>query len=670
MTKLLAIDDKHDNLTVLSALLKNLILGCEILTAESGAEGLEKAKNELPDTILLDIRMPGMDGYETCKRLKKNEVTKHIPVIMLSAIKTEPVDLVKGLDSGADAYLAKPIDEHVLAAQVKTVLRIKEAEGYLRDQKKLLEYMVQERTGELQQTNLELKNEVNKHRETEESLNESEVKYRSMMEAMNDPVYICSSDYRIKYMNPAMIKRTGRNAVGENCFKAVHDLTEQCPWCLDFFKTSSHEHTEHDNIVSPKDKRSFHVTQAPLFYKNGSFLKMTILRDTTDWKRMEEKLRQAQKMESIGTLAGGIAHDFNNILFPIIGYTEMTIDIVSKDSVAQKNLYEILKASMRAKELIQQILTFSRQHDQELKPLMTQLVVKEALKLLRSSLPATITIRQDIKKNCGYILADPTRIHQIVMNLCTNAFHAMEESGGTLKISLSETELSLDDLTDPGIMPGRYICLKVSDTGHGIDEEVLSRMFDPYFTTKERGKGTGLGLSVVHGIVKSMDGDIHVESEPGKGTVFHIYLPIIKETSIPDKTEINEILPVGNEHILLVDDEEMIIFMEKQMIENFGYHVTARTGSIEALEAFRAQPDKFDLVITDMTMPNMTGDRFAMEVMKIRPDIPVIICTGFSEKISKEKADVLGIKGLLLKPFIMKDLAKKIREVLHTNILL
>ena len=384
-------------------------------------------------------------------------------------------------------------------------------------------------------------------------------------------------------------------------------------------------------------------------------------------RRLEGQLRQAQKMEAIGTLAGGIAHDFNNILFPIMGYTEMTIADLSEESKAWKNLNQVLKSVMRAKGLVQQILTFSRQQDLELKPLKVQIVVKEALKLIRSSLPTIIEIRQDIDKDCVAVLADPTHIHQIVMNLCTNAYHAMEEAGGTLEVNLSEVELTFNDLTGLDMEPGPYLCLKVGDTGHGMDHAVVERVFDPYFTTKEKGKGTGLGLAVVHGIVKGYGGEIRVDSEPGKGTVFHIYLPQIRDSFVSSEFISDKTLPTGHERILLVDDERQIVSMEKEMLECLGYKVTDRTSSIEALEAFRKRSDRFDLIITDMTMPNMTGDKLAREVMKIRSDIPVILCTGFSEMISEERAGVLGIKGFLMKPIVMSVLAKTVREMLDND---
>ncbi|MBW2199274.1 MAG: PAS domain S-box protein [Deltaproteobacteria bacterium] len=394
---------------------------------------------------------------------------------------------------------------------------------------------------------------------------------------------------------------------------------------------------------------------------------ITVFLDLTEQKFLESQLRQAHRMEAIGTLAGGIAHDFNNILFPIVGFTEIAMDDLPEDSTARKSLNQVIKNAMRAKDLVLQILTFSRQHDYELKPLKVQLVVKEALSLIRSSLPATIEIRQKIDKHCGTVMADPTQIHQIIMNLCTNAYHAMAETGGTLEVILSEVELTADGLTGLDMDPGAYLCLKMGDTGHGMDQAVVERIFEPYFTTKEKGKGTGLGLAVVHGIVKSYGGDIRVSSEPDKGAVFTIYLPLIKEVFDTSETVTDEKLPTGHEQILLVDDEKQIVFMEKQILEYLGYQVTARTCSIEALATFREQPLKYDLVITDMIMPNMTGDKLSVELMNIRPDIPVILCTGFSEKMPKERANAMGIHGFLMKPMALYDLAKTVRDVLDNQ---
>jgi len=496
-------------------------------------------------------------------------------------------------------------------------------------------------------------------------LSESEKKYRSMMEAMEEATYICSSKYLVEYMNPAMIKRTGRDALGEPCHKVIHGLDKKCPWCV-FEKVINGEPVSHE-IISPKDDRTYHISNSPLFHTDGSASTLTILRDITDFKKMENQLQQSQKMESLGTLAGGIAHDFNNILFSVFGYLEMAMEDVPEDSPVRDNLEEVLNGAQRARDLVQQILTFSRQSDHELKPLKTQIVVREALKLLRSSIPSTIEINQNIDRGCGLVMADPTNIHQIVMNLCTNAFHAMEESGGKLSITLKEVKLTIEDLKDPAMAPGPHICLMVADNGQGMKQNIIDRIFDPYFTTKGTGKGTGLGLAVIHGIVKDYGGHISVYSEPGKGSEFKIYLPVIQSSKAEGKIETDLPLQRGNERVLLVDDQDLVVQMERTILERLGYQVTVQTNSIDALELFRAKSDDFDLVITDMTMPDMTGDKLACELIRIRSDIPVILCTGFSETMSEEKAADLGIKGFLLKPILTKNLSQKIREVLDES---
>ena len=385
----------------------------------------------------------------------------------------------------------------------------------------------------------------------------------------------------------------------------------------------------------------------------------------------EKQLQQVMKLQAIGTLAGGIAHDFNNILFPIVGYTELTMDDVPEDSQARQNLEEVLKAANRAKELVQQILTFSRQSSQERKPLKVQYLIKEATKLLRATIPSSIEIECNIDESCGPIKGDPTQIHQIIMNLCTNAYHAVQETGGKLEVSLKEIYISYEQSLDRvGMKIGKHIVLTVKDSGHGMEPQVLERIFEPYFTTKKQGKGTGLGLSVIHGIVKSHGGDITVSSRPGKGSTFKIFLPIIDD--IEEQIQIIE--PViainGKERILLIDDEEQIIDIEQQILERLGYKVTPKTDSEEALEEFAAQPDRFDLVITDMTMPKMTGDQLARRMMDIKPQIPVILCTGFNEAISEEKALAMGIDKFVMKPIVKDELASTIRTVLDNRLTL
>jgi len=390
-------------------------------------------------------------------------------------------------------------------------------------------------------------------------------------------------------------------------------------------------------------------------------------RSEEEKKRLEKQIRQSQKMEAIGTLAGGIAHDFNNILGIILGYTELSLDDLPENSITQENMQQIFKACNRAKDLVRQILSFCHQNEQERKPLNLSIIIKEAIKLLRPSLPATIEIKQNIKGENFIIMADATQMHQILMNLCTNAFHAMREKGGILEINLENIEFdSMSSKLYEGLKPGNYVTLSVSDTGHGMDRALIEKIFDPYFTTKKTGEGTGMGLSVVHGIVKSHGGEITVYSEPGKGTVFHVYLPMIDSY---DREERENHSPVtgGKERVLFVDDEKNLVDLAETMLLRLGYKVTPRTNSSEALRVFLQEPDNFDIIITDQTMPSMTGVELAEKIMNVRPDIPVIICTGFSETINAEKARSIGIRELLMKPFTIKDIAQAMRKALSSE---
>lgn len=386
--------------------------------------------------------------------------------------------------------------------------------------------------------------------------------------------------------------------------------------------------------------------------------------------RLETQLRQAQKLEALGTLAGGIAHDFNNVLTPILGYTEMAMADVQKNDRIYRDLDKVFKSALRARDMIKHILDFSRQSEEERTPLKIQYVIKEALKLLRASLPTTIAITQDLDEKCGSVLADPTSVHRILMNLCTNAYYAMREKGGELNVTLRETTITgtVDFAPAQNLSPGKYVELTVSDTGQGMEKEVKAKIFDPYFTTKPPGEGTGMGLAVVHGIVKRYGGDVRVQSEYGKGTTFQLYFPIIESEPEVIENPIIEVAPGGNERILVVDDEAQIVYMLAQMLGQIGYHVTSRTSSIEALEAFTAQPDKFDLIITDQTMPNLTGEQLAAELKCIRKDIPIIVCTGFSEKITAQNASEKGFHALLMKPVGMREMAKTIRQVLDHGV--
>jgi len=399
----------------------------------------------------------------------------------------------------------------------------------------------------------------------------------------------------------------------------------------------------------------------------AALLEKQVEERTQQLEAAHQQLIQAQKMEAIGTLAGGIAHDFNNILGAILGYTELVLDDAPGGTLMRKNAQRILSATQRAAELVKQILAFSRQSKQELKPFVLADIVKEALKLFRSSLPATIEIRQKIKAVSGVILGDPTQIHQVMMNLCANAAHAMKDTRGILEIGLDEVILDAESPSGKkNLKPGVYLRLMVSDTGHGIPQAVMKRIFEPYFTTKKTGEGTGMGLAVIHGIVKTHNGDISVYSEPGQGTGFHLYFPKIEEKTEPD-SKLAEKIPRGKERILLVDDEKALTEMGTQMLERLGYEVEGISNPLSALEFVRLEPGRFQLVISDLTMPQMTGIQLAEEIKKIKTDIPIIICSGYSASLTEEQINALGISAFIMKPIIKSELAQVVRRVLDSR---
>jgi signal transduction histidine kinase/ActR/RegA family two-component response regulator len=380
-----------------------------------------------------------------------------------------------------------------------------------------------------------------------------------------------------------------------------------------------------------------------------------------------QRLAQAQKMEAIGTLAGGIAHDFNNILSAVIGYAELSLPLTPKGSVLSTNVSHMLQAGLRARDLVQQILTFSRPDEQLFHPLQIGPIIVEALKLLRATLPSTIEMTFNPQPCLDDVVASATQIHQIIMNLCTNAAQAMAVSGGRLDIQLEQIELSAKDMVNisgwDGLKPGSYLKISIKDTGCGIPQKLLTSIFDPYFTTKEKGRGTGLGLAVVHGIVKACKGGISVHSAVGTGTTFSVYLPAVKnEINIAPAAK--EYLSSGTERILIVDDEPGLAQLAAAMLGKYGYQCIECSGSLEALDVFRSQCHNIDLVLTDLTMPKMSGDRLASEIIKIRPDIPVILCTGYSSPITELDKGISGIKAVLRKPLLLNDLMKTVRKVL------
>lgn len=518
---------------------------------------------------------------------------------------------------------------------------------------------------------MEIATDITRRKQAEQELRTAKEEWERTFADMTDIITIQDADHRIQRVNRRAGEVLGvpaEDLVGRFCYEVFHGGAEPCEGCPAVFAAGDSA-THVMEIVHEKLGKTFSVSASPIFGPTGELVSsIYVSRDVTELKALEGQLRQAQKMEAIGALAGGIAHDFNNILTPVLGYAEIIVEELPEGSPLAEPAQEVLKAGRRARDLVKQILSFSRQAEQERFPIEIHLVAKEVLKLLRSSLPSSIEIRQDLAP-CGMVLADPIMIYQVVMNLCTNAYHAMRETGGVLAVTLAEAEIGPEDYsTALHLKPGPYLRLEVSDTGGGMPRHIVERIFEPYFTTKAKGEGTGLGLSVVHGIVTGIGGHVTVYSEPGKGTTFHVYLPKYLEKQRPEEAAgAAAPLPRGHERILVVDDETTIIELMEKSLEALGYQVTSCSDSGQALERFAAQPAGFDLVITDMTMPHLTGAELAQRLLAIRPALPVILCTGFSEIINEEKATALGIRRLLMKPVLRDELAKALREELDTK---
>jgi len=515
---------------------------------------------------------------------------------------------------------------------------------------------------------------IEQHHTSEKALQVSESRYRSFFEDDLSGAFISSPDGNLIACNPAFAKILGFETVEEMKDFNMNLIYPDSSPRVDFMNLLRKEGRveQYESILCRKGSAPIHTVENTIgvFDEQGNLIEIRgYLIDVTPQKKLEKQLQQSQKMESIGTLAGGIAHDFNNILFHIIGYAEMALEDIADDHAAKSSLKEILKATHRARELIRRILTFSRHSDHDKKPMKLQPILEETLKMIRSTFPTTIEIQKSIEKDCGVIKADSTQIYQIIMNLCTNAYHAMRKKGGVLGVRLEKIDGASAIYECAELQNESYLKLTISDTGHGIDKEIMDRIFDPYFTTRKKEQGTGMGLSVVHGIVKNHNGHITADSELGKGSNFRVYIPLIPgDTEDADEMPKVEI-PEGSEHILIVDDEELIVKMLTKILKRLGYRVTGRTSSIECMEAFRTNPGRFDLVISDMTMPGLTGDRLAVKLLEIRNDIPIIICTGFSDLINMEKARKIGIHALIMKPIVTKELAEIIRQVLDFKVL-
>jgi len=496
----------------------------------------------------------------------------------------------------------------------------------------------------------------------------------SAVEQSAESIVITDINGTIQYVNPTFERVTGypiQEAVGQNPRILKSDKQDE-----DFYRQMwktllSGNHWTGRLVNKKKDKTLFteEASISPVFDKSEKIINfVAVKRDITKEIQLENQLRQAQKMESIGTLAGGIAHDFNNILSAILGYSDLIKMEQPEGSEIYDDATQIEQASHRARDLVTQILTFCRMKETEFEPIRIDIIIKEALKLLRSSIPTTIEIKSRIENIRELVLADSTQIHQIIMNLCTNACHAMEDKGGILKVNLSVKKANhVYGLDTTKMEEKKFLKLVVKDTGYGISEEIIENIFDPYFTTKDLGEGTGLGLSVVQGIVKSYGGDIAVTSSPGEGTEFTIHFPVTEMEKKKKTVTESDSIEGGNEKILLIDDEPNILKIGKKMLERIGYQVTMENDSEKALEKIQSNPGNFDLIITDMTMPRMDGATLARKVLEDYPELPIILCTGYSDRIIKEKIKDIGIKALINKPMSFPVIAGEIRQILNST---
>ncbi len=602
-----------------------------------------------------------------------------LAVVFVSTIITKPlnkmvqtIELITNGDLSKRVLLASNDEVGHLAASFNAM--VANLEAYAEEMKELtetLESKISERTEKLQA-------EINERILAQEALKKSEKKYRRLIDNSLVGIYITQA-HLIKFCNRRFLEIFGYADAAELLDKPIEEMVAKEYWGLlrmadNLRDIDESETTGHELKGIRKDGSIFdiQVLTNSILYQDEPAVQ-GILIDITERKQAEleqqklgEQLLQAQKMESIGRLAGGIAHDFNNILGIIIGDAELLLGKFPQENFAQANLKRILTASHRARDMVKQILAFSRKDENVHEQIQLGEVAQDALQLMRSVLPSTIQIYRDIEEKINPVTANKTEIHQVVINLCINAGHAMREKGGELAVSLKQVSLAaghgIGDLK-----PGLYQQLSIADTGHGMTPDILQHIFEPYFTTKKSGEGAGMGLAVVHGIVTGYGGEITVTSTAGKGSTFNVFLPVEKEEQTPPAVKVSleaEDVPGGQERILLVDDEVNLAEMTKEMLESYGYDVDVRNDSLEALEVFQENPGKYNLLISDQTMPNLTGVHLAEKIRRTRVDIPIIICSGFSDSIDENSYAALGINAFVMKPFAGKDLARTVRQVL------
>ena len=637
-THVLIVEDEEAHALLVRRAFESAPRPVDVTVAQSLRIARDKLAEDVPDLVLVDLHLPDGKGIEL---LPKEDGLPRYPIVIMPSHGDEQM-AVDALKAGALDYVVKSYE--VLADMPRI------ADRALREWRHVIE-----------------------REEAERALRESEERLQAILDNAPTVVYVKDLEGRYLTIN-RRFEQLFKIARGDVVGKTDHDFLP--PETADMFQAHDRKviaagtSREFDEVATHDDGVHTYISvKFPLSGAAGEvYAVCSISTDITERKRADEEraileaqLRQAKKLETIGTLAGGIAHDFNNILTPILGFGEMALEEIPPDNPAHSDLQHVLKGASRARDLVQHILIFSRQAEPERRLVKIQAIIEEALQLLGASLPTTIEIRTEIDPECGAVWADSTQLLQLLMNLGTNSYHAMRDSGGILEVKLDTVEAESTSHADlPG---GAYARLSVSDTGHGMDRETLERIFDPFFTKKGVQEGTGLGLSVVHGIVMGHEGEITIDSGLGKGTTIRVYLPLAQEEVEPEAAE-EEVTPRGDERVLLVDDEEEVALIEKEMLERLGYRVTVKVSSPEALETFRQGPHEFDVVVTDQTMPRLTGAQLAREMLAIRPDLPIILTTGFSETLTPEESRKIGIREYLLKPLVRHEIGKAIRKTL------
>jgi PAS domain S-box-containing protein len=636
--EILVVDDQKDFAEGIAEVLETN--GYFVRVVFNGEDAVTAMKRKVYPVALIDLRLGRDSGLELAADIKAAWPGTECLIMTAYADLDTAIEAVR---KGAYDYLRKPINN----AELLTTLNRCYQNIQLRMDKELAEAALKEKNRELS-------------------------RLATAIDQADELVFMTDTKGNFQYVNPSFENVTGykkTEVLGRNvCI--LKSGRQDVGFYRDLWNTISSGNVWRGRLVNRRKNGALYTEEAsitPIRDEKGDIVNyVAVKRDITKISMLENQLHQAQKMEAIGTLAGGIAHDFNNILSAIMGYSELALLDSKGEASLTGHLKKLLKASQRAKDLVDQILAFSRKEEHELSPVDIEQIIRDALKLLRASLPATIDIKKHITAEDRIVIADQTQINQVIMNICTNSKHAMQNRGGELEIRLEEAVADKDfSLHYPALGADDYLLLTIRDTGHGMHREVLDRVFNPYFTTKQKGEGTGLGLAIVHRIIQNHQGQIRVQSEPGKGTKFSIYLPhAARDVEVRKDAVADQNIPMGDERVLVVDDEEDIVLILKNMLARLGYRVTTCLQSKRALEMFKADPDAFDALVTDMTMPEMTGEMLIARIKEIRPGLPALLCTGYSEMLQKSKDAKLDMAGVLKKPISMMDMAVTLRKAL------